>query len=283
MKVPFLLGAALFAAGGHIAAGAELQPGTLLAWEAYLHEADFRAQQRAGNCKSFLWMDEAPDRAARVSRGEAVVEPAVGRGTEGVPEGLIHDWIGAIFIPNATIGNLQAVIHDYDRYQRLYRPAVTESRTLESPAGRQEFSMVWHRRVLFVNAAVQGRYESRDFTVDAHRGYNIADAVDVREIADYGRKAQRLLPAGMGNGFLWRLHSIARYEERDGGVYLEMEAMALTRDIPGSVSWLVGPVVNRLSINSLTTMLLQTRDAVSRAGRNSEVVTASAGPRHTAR
>jgi hypothetical protein len=55
---------------------------------------------------------------------------------------------------------------------------------------------------------------------------------------------------------------MARYEERDGGVYLELEAMALTRDIPGSLAWMVKPVVNHLSINSLTTTLRQTRDVV---------------------
>ena len=61
------------------------------------------------------------------------------------------------------------------------------------------------------------------------------------------------------SGFIWRLHSIARYEERDGGVYLELEAIALTRDLPPSLQWLVGPVVNRLSINSLATTLHPTR------------------------
>lgn len=59
-----------------------------------------------------------------------------------------------------------------------------------------------------------------------------------------------------------RIHSIARYEERDGGVYFELEAIALTRDIPASLAWMVKPVVNHLSINSLTTTLRQTRDAV---------------------
>jgi hypothetical protein len=33
-------------------------------------------------------------------------------------------------------------------------------------------------------------------------------------------------------------HSIARYEERDGRVYLELQAIALTRDIPASLRWL---------------------------------------------
>jgi hypothetical protein len=84
----------------------------------------------------------------------------------------------------------------------------------------------------------------------------------VREIQRYGRTGERLLPPGAGNGFIWRIRGVARYEERDGGAYLELEATALTRDIPASLAWMVNPVVSHLSIYSLTTTLLQTRDAV---------------------
>src|SRR5262249_24972418 len=107
-----------------------------------------------------------------------------------------------------------------------------------------------------------------DVRLDARRGYNIANATQMQEIENYGRAGERLLPPGTGNGFIWRLHSIARYEERDGGVYLELEAIALTRDIPAGFRWLVNPVVNHLSINSLTTSLRQTRDAVNSQSAN---------------
>jgi len=122
--------------------------------------------------------------------------------------------------------------------------------------------MVWRRKVLFVSAALRGQYRVHDVTVNAHRGYNVAESVEIREFERYGHSDQHLLPAGTGNGFIWRIRSVARYEERDGGVYLELEAAALTRDVPGSVAWMVKPVVNHLSINSLTTTLHQTRDAV---------------------
>jgi len=49
-------------------------------------------------------------------------------------------------------------------------------------------------------------------------------------------------------------------------VYLELEAMALTRDIPASLAWVIAPAVSHLSINSLTTTLRQTRDAVISSG-----------------
>ena len=123
--------------------------------------------------------------------------------------------------------------------------------------------MVWRRRALFVTSVIQSSYHVHDVAVDARRGYSVADTTSVQQIEDYGHAGEHLLPPGSGNGFIWRLHSIARYEERDGGVYLEIEAMALSRDIPASLRGLVKPVVNHLSISSLTATLHQTRDSVS--------------------
>lgn len=242
----------------------ELQAGTVNAWEEYIQGVKSRIQTQAAPTRPFLWIDESPERRAQVERGEVVVAPVVGHGTKSVPDGLIHDWIGAVFIPNATIESLSRVLHDYNRYKEIYKPVVADSRTLGCTDENQEFAMVWQRRVLFVNAAMEGQYRSREIALDARHGYNVADTTTVQEIEDYGRANQRLLPPNTGKGFIWRLHSIARYEETDGGVYLELEVIALTRDIPASLGWLVNPVVNRLSMNSLTTTLRQTRQAVTR-------------------
>jgi hypothetical protein len=260
--------AIILAAGtAQISRTADLQSATLDAWNAYLEKTQNFEERTAGD-HPFLWLEESPDRVARVRRGEVVFAPVVGHGTATVPHGLIHDWIGAIFIPGATLDDLWAVIHDYDDYAHLYKPVVKSSRTLACADTSQEFQMVWHRKVLFVSAALDGRYQARDVVLDPHRGYNVAEAVEIREIQRYGRNDERLLPPDTGNGFIWRIRSITRYEERDGGVYLELQAMALTRNIPASVAWIVNPVVNHLSITSLTVTLRQTRDAVIAAGRS---------------
>jgi len=254
---------ALMAAGfpGLLSAIA-LQPDTLRAWDDYIRNADSRMQTRLDGHQPFLWTDEAADRGARLKHGEILFAPVIGRGTQNVEGGLIHDWLGAAFIPNATLESLLAVVHDYGRYKEFYRPVVADSKTLVCTETDQRFFMVWQHRVLFVNAAIQGQYQARDFALDARRGYNIAGTTQVREIESYGKDSEYLMPPGQGNGFIWAMHSIARYQERDGGVYLELEAIALTRDIPSSLRWLVSPVVNHLSINSLVTSLRQTRDAV---------------------
>jgi hypothetical protein len=52
------------------------------------------------------------------------------------------------------------------------------------------------------------------------------------------------------------------YRECDGGAYVELQAMELSRGIPGYLRWIAAPVVNRLSRAYLETTLEQTRRAV---------------------
>jgi hypothetical protein len=245
----------------------QLQPETVNAWEEYIRNVDSRVQARSVGVVPFLWIDESAQRGRRIGEGEIFVAPVLPHGTQSVPNGLIHHWIGGVFIPGATIAGLSAVVGDYSKYKDMYKPVVVDSKVLGCTGDEQRFSMLWLRKVLFITAALQSEYVARVVTVDRRRGYYVAETVRVQEIEHYGRPEERLLAPGTGNGYIWRLHSIARYEERDGGVYLEVEAIALTRDIPASVRWFVNPVINHLSINSLITTLQQTRAAVEQRGR----------------
>jgi len=275
------IGLTLLAAGSPgLLSAVALEPDTLKAWEDYIRNADSRMQARLDGHQHFLWTDEAADRGVRLRHGEILVSPVTGRGTQSVAGGLIHDWLGAAFIPNTTLDGLLAVVHDYGRYKEFYKPVVADSKVLACTEMDQKFSMVWQHRVLLINAAIEGQYQARDFAIDAQRGYNIANTTQVREIEDYGRNGEYLLPPGQGSGFIWGMHSIARYEERDGGVYLELEAIALTRTIPSSLRWLVSPVVNHLSINSLATSLRQTREAVISLPQSPERIASCASSGH---
>jgi hypothetical protein len=81
-------------------------------------------------------------------------------------------------------------------------------------------------------------------------------------ITGYGAAGQHTLPEDEGAGLIWRLFGVTRFEERDGGVYVEIEAIALSRDVPASLRWLIDPMVRRVAKASLINSLQQTRDAV---------------------
>jgi hypothetical protein len=55
-----------------------------------------------------------------------------------------------------------------------------------------------------------------------------------------------------------------RFEEKNGGTYVECRSISLTRDIPVGLGWLIGPYVTSVPRESLTFTLATTRSAVLR-------------------
>jgi len=244
------------------ARGAHLEPTTSQAWEDYVHAASLRMQQRLSPGQCFLWVDEAPDRLARVRAGEIVVSPVGPQVPRKVPSGLIHDWVGAVFIPNVSLNDVQQVVRDYARYKDLYQPNVVDSKVIPSAEDKDRFSMLLLNQTLLLKMAFDADYESSYFQVDDRRAYSVERTTRVQEIQEYGSPAQHALEEGEGHGIIWGLSGFTRFMERDGGVYMELEAIELSRDIPASMRWLVEPIVRRVSRSSLSTSLQQTQKAV---------------------
>jgi hypothetical protein len=257
-----LIGFALTAAGASLLTAATLLPKAVQAWDTYAAKAESQMQARLNGTRPFLWGDESSARKRSLDSGQVVIEPVIKNGFQAVPDGLIHHWIGAIFIRNATLTDLLRVLNAYACYKQFYRPFIAESRLLGASAASQQYLMIFQYRSLIANIAIEARYEERDFRLAPARGYTIARATQVQEIEAYGRAGERRLIPGTGSGFVWRLNSIARYEERGGGVYLEVEALALTRDIPGALRWVIEPMVKRMAFNSMAITLEKTRDRV---------------------
>src|SRR5262249_38852615 len=100
--------------------------------------------------------------------------------------------------------------------------------------------------------------------VDATRWRSRSRTTKVAEIEHAGKSDERAKPPGTGEGFLWRLDTYWRFEERDGGTWVECRALSLTRDVPAGLGWLINPIVRDLPKESLENTLRQTRVAVGR-------------------
>jgi hypothetical protein len=180
-----------------------------------------------------------------------------------VPSGLIHDWFGAAFVRGITLNQVLSVLRDYDHYKDFYHPTVVGSKTLSTDGLEDRFSMVLVNNSLVIETALASDYKCRYFRVSDRRWYSVSESTRIQEIENRGTSSEHMLLDGEGKGLLWRLFSITRFEERDGGVYIELEAIALSRDIPVSLRWMVAPIVRRVSRSSLITSLQQTEGAVS--------------------
>jgi hypothetical protein len=242
--------------------GASLKPETVNAWDEYVRNARIRIEQRLKGDSPFLWIDGSPEKSARVLRRQIVVAPMSPQVPEKVPDGLVHDWIGAAFIPHADISDVLQVIRDYSRYSEFYSPTVLEAKALATSKTMDRFSMVLMNKALFSRIALEGNYQTSYVRLNDRRIYSVSFTTRMREIAEYGSPEQHLLPDNEGTGLIWRAFNVTRFEERNGGVYIETEVIALSRDIPGALRWIAEPLVRRTSRDALTTALRQTRDAV---------------------
>jgi hypothetical protein len=211
-----------------------------------------------------------------VRAGDIAVSPAPGPNPKRVAGGLIHHWMGAIFMPNLKLDDVLEVTRDYDRYKDFYSPLVINSKAIARRGPVDVFSMLLMNKALLSKVALDAEYRATNVRVDDRRFYSVSRSTRVQEIEKYARPNERKIPEGEGTGCIWKLYSIARFEQRDGGVYVELEAVALSRDIPAALRFAVDPVVRRVSRNSLLTSLQQTGDAVhERFGGTSAVSTRS--------
>ncbi len=258
-SVPVLLASLLFAFAAN---AANLKPETVAAWDDDVDavKANLQERIRPGSC--FLWTFENPEREARVRGGEIVVAPAPGPNPRKVPGGLIHHWMGAMFLPDVTIEQVLHVTRDYDRYKDYYQPAVVESKTVVRDDAADRFTMQIMNKAFLLKTALDADYQASYVHLDQGRVYSVSRTTRVQELQEYGQPGEYKLPEGEGSGYVWKLFSIARFEQRDSGVYVELEAVALSRGIPAAARIFVDPIVHRVSRNSLLISLRQTQEAL---------------------
>jgi hypothetical protein len=237
---------------------AELKPATMQAFQRYIAQIDEGLEDR----KPFLWADGLPERARRVREGQIVVEPSGTRAVTAVPDGLIHDWVGTVFIPGVTLERTIAVMEDYN-HKEDYRPEVMESRIL----WREGNDFRVHMRLLkkkVITVVLDTEHQIRYVPVDKTRWRSHSRTTKVAEVDHAGKPDESIKPPGKGQGFLWQLYTYWRFEERDGGTWVECRAVSLTRDVPTGLGWLIQPIIRDLPKESLENTLRETKVAVTR-------------------
>jgi len=188
---------------------------------------------------------------AYVARAEAQLDPAPrpvlragGYATEGassdVPGGTISDWRGAAFLPGITLDQL---LH------RLQDPGtpppqedVVSARVIARSADGLRVSIRLVRRSI-----VTVSYDTEHEMTFRRRTPTLATARSVAtRIEEIG---------GDDHGFLWRLNSYWRYEERAGGVMVELRSLTLSRDVPSLLRPIASPLVRRVARESMVRTL----------------------------
>jgi len=253
----------------------ELQPKAVAAFDRYvkLTEAGIDSERASG--APFLWVERLPaDRRAaaesQLREGQVVIERLEtldgGKAIE-CPGGMIHHWIGTVFIPRATLAQVLALVQDYDHHQNYYRPDVMRSKIVRHSGDDYVVELRFYKKKI-LTSVVDTEHEIHYSMVDATHAWSRSRTTRVQQVEEAGKPDERLLPEGHDDGFLWRMNTYWRFEEKDGGTYVECQTISLTRDIPVGLGWLIGPYVNSVPRESLTFTLGTTRSAVLERTRN---------------
>lgn len=248
---------------------ADLQPQTVAAFNRYVQLTEARIESDTARREPFLWVDGLPqDRHAsadsQLREGKVVVErmETLDNGKPvPVPGGLIHHWIGTAFIPGATLAQTLSLEEDYDRHQEYFQPDVVRSKILRHQGNDFVVELRFAKKKV-ITTILDTEHEVHYSLLDAAHAASRSRTTRIQEVHDAGKPEERLEPEGHDNGFLWRMNTYWRFEEKDGGTYVECESISLTRDIPAGLGWLVGRFASSVPRESLTFTLATTRGAV---------------------
>jgi hypothetical protein len=235
-----------------------LTPATLEAFESYIRKAEMEMEPTISGSGSFLWSDRNATRTRQVREGQVEAQFWSGKGPAKVPDGLIHDWIGAAFAPGASVRQALTLIQDYDNHKNVYKPEVIDSKLISHHGNNfQIYLRLLKKKILTV--VLDTDHKVHYSSLDSKRWLCRSYTTRIAEVQGAGGPREIVLPPDTGYGFLWRLNSYWRFEERDGGVWLECRAISLTRDVPFGLGWVIEPIVQKLPKESLINTLEATR------------------------
>jgi hypothetical protein len=248
---------------------AELKQKTTAAFDKYVAATEARIHSELRPDGIFLYVDALKADAMKslydkLMKGEVLVEQRKTNSpglSSDVPDGMVHHWIGIIFIPGVTLAQVLPIVQDYDRRAELYKPDVSASHLISHQGDDYRFFLRLYQK-RFTTVILNTEYVTHWGQVDAHKAYSHSISTRIAEVKDSDHPDGEEWPVGQGPGYLWRLNTYWRFEEKDNGVYIQYEALSLTRDIPFGLGWLLKPLVTQIPSESLNRALGQTRTVV---------------------
>ena len=282
-----LCGLALFAAAAGCVAE-EPSAAATAAFDAYVSPVESRLAQQHRSRAGFLARvasESEPESqtAARLRRGELMLEQLTPAGGKELPGALLHDWRGTAFAPGAKAADFERLMRDFSAYPQHFAPQVVQAQVVEARAlgrGRdpdhfQATMRVRQKHVITV--VMDTAYDIAWGRLDAQHGYSASRSTRIAEVRNAevrnaeARNAEIDAPGSLNeharngsedHGFLWRLNTYWSYEERAGGLYLQVESVSMSRSIPRGLGWVVGPFVESVPRESLEFTLRATCEAL---------------------
>jgi hypothetical protein len=246
---------------------AEPTPAAVAAFNAYTATVESRLAQQHRSRNAFLAAAANPqdanlqDAELRLRRGDLVLECLTPASTPGLSGALLHHWRGTAFVPGANAADFERLIRGFDAYPQNFAPQVLRARVLSQDGDHMQAAMRIRQRHV-ITVVMDTAYDITAGRLDAQHGYSISRSTHIAEIDSPGTRSERALTPAEEHGFLWRLNTYWSYEQRDGGLYLQIEAVSLTRSIPRGLDWVIRPYIDSIPRESLEFTLRSAANAL---------------------
>ena len=254
---------------------AELTAATVAAWQQYERQVDERYERPAATGESFFAQDAFKDATPptqgwrqQVISGQVsmarVSSPSPGVAAPAVPDGRVHHWVGAIFIPNAQVDAVVAHLQNRAGRESEAFDDVIASKLLSRDGDRLRVYMKL-RRDSVITVTYNTEHAVAYRRLGTERASSRSVATKIAELTDAGTPREREKPIGNDNGFLWRLNAYWRFEQTNGGVLIECESVSLSRSVPAVLRPFISGTVERIARESLQKTLVSLRAELKKA------------------
>lgn len=267
LRFPLLLLLALQIAGVRSLVAADLKPETVEGFLRYIEATEKHIDQQVARPDTLLYINSLADPArtkilTSLKNGQTFMQRLETMDDSGqvmmTPDGLIHHWIGDVFIPGVSLAQVLDLVEDYNHHQDVYKPDVVRSRLVTRNGNDFKIEMRFRKKKV-ITVTLDTEHDVHYSELDSTHWCSRSVSTRIAEVEHAGKPDEHEKPIGHDGGFLWRINSYWRFVERDGGVYVECESVSLTRSIPAGVGWLIKGLVTSVSKQSLEHTLTSTR------------------------
>jgi hypothetical protein len=208
-----------------------------------------------------------PDNRAKLQRGEPIVERIRPSGGPALPGATLYHWRGTAFVPGVKVADYERLMENFADFPKNFAPEIVRAKVFsrKNQGGRTFIKAsfrVKERHIITVVMDID--YDVVLARLDAQHGYSASRSTRVTEIADAETNNEHAMSGSDQHGFLWRLNSYWSYEERDGGLYMQIESVSLARSIPAELDWAINPFVETVPRESLEFTLQATSKALKK-------------------
>ena len=241
-------------------------PAALAAFDRYVVAAESRLAHQHSSPDGFLvGAASASSQDSRLRGGERIVEQIAPANETSTPGAMLHHWRATGFVSGATAAGFVRLMKDVSDYPKRFAPEVVRA-TVSAPAnagnGDHINASMRVRQKHVITVVMDTDYDIVFGSLDPKHGYSISRSTSISEIAAAGTPGEHRLSAAEEHGFLWRQNIYWSFEERDGGLYLQVESISLTRAIPTGLGWALKPFVESVPRESLEFTLRCVSDAL---------------------